>query len=120
MGSMMQGTHNKVAREAFQGTDIAMTSFWNATVEMWDFHRDVVDGRGHECSHYCFGGSLRCGCTTHSKPSWRPHGGPPSSRITAKRDANSDGRHICLKNSVFVFVNRHMGKTLSAVCKISG
>lgn len=56
MGSMMQGTHNKVAREAFQGTDIAMTSFWNATVEMWDFHRDVVDGRGHECSHYCFGG----------------------------------------------------------------
>ena len=33
-----------------------MTSFWNATVEMWDFHRDIIDGRGHECSHYCFGG----------------------------------------------------------------
>lgn len=52
----MQGTQNRVARETFEGTDIAMTSFWNATVEMWDFHRDIIDGRGHECSHYCFGG----------------------------------------------------------------
>ena len=45
-----------MARDVFSGTDIAMTSFWNATVEMWDFHRDIIDGRGHECSHYCFGG----------------------------------------------------------------
>ena len=53
---MLQGHHNKAARKTFAGTGIAMTSFWNATVEMWDFHRDVIDGRGHECSHYCFPG----------------------------------------------------------------
>ncbi|CAK0758806.1 hypothetical protein CVIRNUC_002648 [Coccomyxa viridis] len=51
-----QGQQNRVVREVFAGTDIGMTSFWNATVEMWDFHRDISDGRGHECSHYCFGG----------------------------------------------------------------
>ena len=61
----LQGTHNKVTRDVFSGTDIAMTSFWNATVEMWDFHRDIIDGRGHECSHYCFGGVPQVSVTLH-------------------------------------------------------
>ena len=48
------GAHNKVAREVFAGTDIAMTGSWNATVELWEYHRDLADGRGHECGHSCF------------------------------------------------------------------
>ncbi len=43
------GHHNKAAREAFAGSDIVMTGYWNATVELSDHHRDVSDGRGHEC-----------------------------------------------------------------------
>ena len=48
------GAHNRVAREVFAGTDIAMTGSWNATVELWEYHRDLADGRGHECGHSCF------------------------------------------------------------------
>lgn len=51
------GHHNKAAREVFAGTDIVMTEYWNATVELFDYHRDVSDGRGHECGHYCFPGA---------------------------------------------------------------
>lgn len=51
------GHHNKAAREAFLGSKIGMTAYWNATVELWDFHRDLSDGRGHECGHYCFPGA---------------------------------------------------------------
>ncbi len=43
------GHHNKAAREVFAGTDVVMTAYWNATVELFDYHRDVSDGRGHEC-----------------------------------------------------------------------
>ena len=39
----------RVAREVFAGTDIAMTACWNATLELWDYHRELADGRGHEC-----------------------------------------------------------------------
>lgn len=47
-----------------------MTSFWNATVEMWDFHRDIIDGRGHECSHYCFGGVPQVGVPFCGHTGW--------------------------------------------------
>ena len=43
------GAHNKAAMEAFQGTDIVMTHSWNATVELYEYHRELADGRGHEC-----------------------------------------------------------------------
>jgi hypothetical protein len=47
------GAHNKAAREALAGTDIVMTQYWNATVELYEYHRDLADGRGHECGHFC-------------------------------------------------------------------
>jgi hypothetical protein len=50
------GSHNRAAREAFAGSQIAMTQFWNATVEAWEGHRVLPDGRGQECGHYCFPG----------------------------------------------------------------
>ena len=50
------GPHNKAAREVFAGTGIAMTQFWNHTVEAWNGHRGLPDGRGQECAHYCFPG----------------------------------------------------------------
>ena len=50
------GSHNKAAREAFSGSDIVMTQFWNSTVEVWNGHRVLPDGRGQECAHYCFPG----------------------------------------------------------------
>ncbi len=43
------GAHNKAAREVFAGSDIVMTSSWNATVELFEYHRELADGRGHEC-----------------------------------------------------------------------
>lgn len=43
------GAHNKAAREVFASSDIRMTSSWNATVELYEYHRDLADGRGHEC-----------------------------------------------------------------------
>ena len=43
------GAHNKAAREVFAGSDIRMTTSWNATVELYEYHRDLADGRGHEC-----------------------------------------------------------------------
>ena len=52
-----QGHENTYAREAFQNSSIIMTAFYNATVELFDFHRDLDKGRGHECSHYCFSGA---------------------------------------------------------------
>ena len=39
---------DRVAREVFAGTEVAMTSCWNATLELWDYHRELADGRGHE------------------------------------------------------------------------
>ena len=50
------GHHNKAARQAFSGADIVMTQFWNSTVEVWNGHRVLPDGRGQECGHYCFPG----------------------------------------------------------------
>ena len=52
------GPYNKAAREVFGGSDIAMTQFWNSTVEVWNGHRVLPDdkGRGQECGHYCFPG----------------------------------------------------------------
>ena len=48
------GAHNKAAREVFAGSDIIMTGSWNATVELYEYHRELADGRGHECgeSHH--------------------------------------------------------------------
>ncbi len=43
------GAHNKAAREVFAGSDIIMTESWNATVELYEYHRELADGRGHEC-----------------------------------------------------------------------
>ena len=43
------GAHNKAAREVFAGSDIIMTASWNATVELYEYHRELADGRGHEC-----------------------------------------------------------------------
>lgn len=43
------GAHNKAAREIFAGSDIIMTESWNATVELYEYHRELADGRGHEC-----------------------------------------------------------------------
>lgn len=43
------GAHNKAAMEVFAGSDIVMTHSWNATVELHEYHRDLADGRGHEC-----------------------------------------------------------------------
>ena len=43
------GAHNKAAREVFAGSDIIMTASWNATVELYESHRELADGRGHEC-----------------------------------------------------------------------
>ena len=43
------GAHNKVAREIFADSDIIMTKSWNATVELYEYHRELADGRGHEC-----------------------------------------------------------------------
>lgn len=51
------GAHNRAAREVLAGTDIVMTQSWNATVELYEFHRELADGRGHECGHYCFPGA---------------------------------------------------------------
>lgn len=43
------GAHNRAARAVFAGSDIVMTASWNATVELYEYHRELADGRGHEC-----------------------------------------------------------------------
>ena len=43
------GAHNKAALEAFAGSGVAITHSWNATAELYEYHRELADGRGHEC-----------------------------------------------------------------------
>ncbi|CAL8466710.1 g6246 [Coccomyxa elongata] len=50
------GAHNKAALEAFAGSGVVITHSWNATAELYEYHRELADGRGHECGHYCFPG----------------------------------------------------------------
>ena len=42
------GAHNRAAREIFAGSDIIITDSWNATVELYDYHRNMPNGL-HEC-----------------------------------------------------------------------
>lgn len=42
------GAHNRAAREMFAGSDIIITDSWNATVELYDYHRNMPNGL-HEC-----------------------------------------------------------------------
>lgn len=78
------GHHNKAAREAFAGTDIVMTGYWNATVELFDYHRDVSDGRGHEC-----GCAAPCPLVTCSSSRLAKIGGGVPVPCTSSRAAHS-------------------------------
>ena len=55
------GAHNRAAREIFAGSNIIITDSWNATVELYDYHRNMPNGL-HECGETHSSDSLQQLC----------------------------------------------------------
>lgn len=45
------GWRNSIANPIMQQHHVPIIHHWNASLPLWDFHRD--NGKGLECTHYC-------------------------------------------------------------------